>query len=254
MNGTWEEVLELCRRFADVTYENLTKIVRYEQAGSAARARDLDDCFENDLDSWMGGGTCFSMTWFVYRELLALGLAPRLLMGHKRKERNVHCALLVAFEGGEFLFDPGYLIFEPLELPKLLPLSTLPSEACFPLVPNAVKLVRRRGSLELWTGYAGQMKLRFEFDLAGVSEAEFKVHWSESFGREMMTYPVLNKLDRERGIQYYFQKGNLMIRSGMGSTMRQIARAEQPKILHEIFGIDEALAEKALRIVERRNQ
>lgn len=254
MNETWERVLQMCGRFANVTYENLTKIIRYEQAGSADAARNLDDCFENDLDSWMGGGTCFSMTWFVYRELVALGLSPRLLMGHKRKERNVHCALLVLFEGGEFLFDPGYLIFDPLRLPEALPLSGVPAEAFFPLVPNAVRLVRRREVLELWTGYARQMKLRFEFDLAGVSEAEFRAHWSESFGREMMTYPVLNKLDRERGIQYYFQKGNLMIRSGQGSTMRQVARAEQPKVLHEIFGIDTALAERALRIVERRNQ
>lgn len=254
MSGTWDSVLQMCGRFASVTYENLTKIVRYEQAGSADLARNLDDCFENDLDSWMGGGTCFSMTWFVYRELAALGLSPRLLMGHKRRERNVHCALLVRFEGGEFLFDPGYLIFDPLRLPEVLPLSLAPAEAFFPLVPNAVKLVRRRETLEFWTGYAGQMKLRFEFDLAGVSEAEFRAHWSESFSREMMTYPVLNKLDRERGIQYYFQKGNLMVRSEKGSTMRKIDRAEQPKLLHEIFGLDEVLVERALGIVEGRNR
>lgn len=252
MDNTWQHVLELCNKFSEVTYENLTKIIRYADSGSADGARNLDDSFQNDVDHWMGGGTCFSMTWFVYKELQELGLKPRLWMGHKRKERNIHCALYLPYEGKEYLFDPGYLIFDPLELP-LLPtaFATEPTEAFYPLVPNVVRLRRTPQTVELWTGsLKGPLKLRFEFEAAGVEENEFRAHWSESFSREMMTYPVLNKLDREKGIQYYFQKGNLMTRTAEGSTMEKIERNKQGEVLSKIFNLAPDLIEKALSVLD----
>lgn len=251
MDKTWEKVLEMCNRFSSVTYENLTKIIRYAETGSASSALSLDDSFENDVDSWMGGGTCFSMTWFVYKELLGMGLSPKLWMGHKRKERNIHCSLSLPYEGKEYLFDPGYLIFDPLPLPHSYVAPE--NEAFFPLVPNAVRLIRKKDSLELWTGsLQGGMKLRFEFETAGVSEGEFRRFWQESFDREMMTYPVLNRLDREKGIQYYFQKGNLMIRDSQGSRMERIEKNKQVSLLSEIFDLDPALIEKALFALDKK--
>ena len=265
----WQKVLDLCNRLSGVTYENLTKIIRLEQSGSATRARNLDDSFQNDVDSWMGGGTCFSMTWHLYQAFKDMGLSPRLVMGHKRKERNIHCALVLPKEGvssqmslraegvaisnSEFLFDPGYLIFDPLPLPQPAPFGT--GEAFFPLVPNSVRLVRpAQDALELWTGGAGgPMKLRFEYPLEGVSVEEFKQHWSESFYREMMTYPVLNRLDREQGIQYYYQKGNLVIRDKDGSRMERIPEADRVEKLSEIFHIAPDLVDRALGILKKEH-
>lgn len=265
--STWQKVLDLCNRLSGVTYENLTKIIRLEQSGSATRARNLDDSFQNDVDSWMGGGTCFSMTWHLYQAFKDMGLSPRLVMGHKRKERNIHCALVlpdvssqmslraegvaISCQNTSYLFDPGYLIFDPLPLPMPAPFGT--GEAFFPLVPNSVRLVRpAQDALELWTGGAGgPMKLRFEYPLEGVSVEEFKQHWSESFYREMMTYPVLNRLDRDQGIQYYYQKGNLVIRDKDGSRMERIPEAERVEKLSEIFHIAPDLVERALGILKR---
>lgn len=253
MDALWENIAEICRKLSSVTYENLTKIVRYEIAGGASAARDLDSCFENDLDAWMGGGTCFSMTWFLDQKLKALGLSTKLLMGHKRKEKNIHCALLFFYEGKRYLCDPGYLIFEPLEIPSWNFENENKGEAFFPLTPNAVRLCAKRERLELWTGLLNQpMKLRFVFDWEGVSEKEFRMYWSESFSREMMTYPVLNKLDSERGVQYYFQKGNLLIRDSTGSRLEKIERAEQAKTISKVFGLSEELAERALSILDKK--
>lgn len=250
MDTTWSKILEMCNRFSTVTYENLTKIIRYAETGSASSALSLDDSFQNDVDSWMGGGTCFSMTWFVYQELLELGLSPKLWMGHKRKERNIHCALCLPYEGKEYLFDPGYLIFDPLLLPSFFVEGA--NEAFFPLEPNAVRLVRKNGIVELWTGsLQGAMKLRFEFETAGVSETEFRHFWRESFSREMMTYPVLNRLDKEQGIQYYFQKGNLMIRDKNGSRMEKIEREKQTSVLSKIFNLSPEVIEKALMTLDK---
>jgi hypothetical protein len=289
-SAVWQKILDLCNRLSNVTYENLTKVIRLESAGSATKARNLDDSDQNDVDSWMGGGTCFSMTWHLYQAFRDMGLSPRLVMGHKRKEKNIHCALilpdmdsitstrlqndmgsaaisspdnftsLIAHHtshiphfpsNSEFLFDPGYLIFDPLPIPLPPPFGT--GESFFPLVPNSVRLVRPdKDSMELWTGGAGgPMKLRFEYPLAGVSVEEFKQHWSESFYREMMTYPVLNRLDRERGVQYYYQKGNLVTRDAKGSRMEKIPEALRVEKLSEIFRLSPDLVEKALKILSK---
>ena len=320
-----KKVVDLCNQLSNITYENLTKIIRLEQTGSATGARKLDDSDQNDIDSWMGGGTCFSMTWHLYQTLTDMGFKPRLVMGHKRKERNIHCALILpdpdcnvtleaqsadrAHDGSyrslhslqddkcnlspqvvvptveresplhchpgpvpgpafslaskpavaddliaqsSYLLDPGYLIFDPLPMPLPQPFGT--GEAFFPLAPNCVRLVRSTlESMELWTGGAGApMKLRFEYPVEGVSVEEFKHHWNESFYREMMTYPVLNRLDREKGVQYYYQKGNLVVRNASGSQMTKIAPADRVQTLSDIFKLSPDIIEKALNILEKR--
>ena len=281
-----KKVVDLCNQVSNITYENLTKIIRLEQTGSATGARNLDDSDQNDIDSWMGGGTCFSMTWHMYQALTDMGFKPRLVMGHKRKERNIHCALILpdpddsvvtpgqlfstnvtptsvpgsplsslvsSLSSNSYLLDPGYLIFDPLLMPLPQPFGT--GEAFFPLSPNCVRLVRPTlESMELWTGGAGApMKLRFEYPVEGVSVDEFKHHWNESFYREMMTYPVLNRLDREKGVQYYYQKGNLVVRNATGSKMTKIEPADRVQTLSDIFKLSPDIIEKALNILERKH-
>ena len=303
-----KKVVDLCNQISNITYENLTKIIRLEQTGSATGARKLDDSDQNDIDSWMGGGTCFSMTWHLYQTLTDMGFKPRLVMGHKRKERNIHCALILPdpdsnvtleaqsadrahngsyrslhslqddksnlfsrsvspasgtgaplsslvsrLSSNSYLLDPGYLIFDPLQMPLPQPFDT--GEAFFPLSPNCVRLVRPTlESMELWTGGAGApMKLRFEYPVEGVSVEEFKHHWNESFYREMMTYPVLNRLDREKGIQYYYQKGNLVVRSSTGSQMKRIEPADRVQTLSDIFKLSPSIIEQALQILEKKH-
>ena len=281
-----KKVVDLCNQISNITYENLTKIIRLEQTGSATGARKLDDSDQNDIDSWMGGGTCFSMTWHLYQTLTDMGFKPRLVMGHKRKERNIHCALILpdpddsfvtpgqpfsanvsptsvpgsplsslvsSLSSNSYLLDPGYLIFDPLQMPLPQPFGT--GEAFFPLSPNCVRLVRPTlESMELWTGGAGApMKLRFEYPVEGVSVEEFKHHWNESFYREMMTYPVLNRLDREKGIQYYYQKGNLVVRSSTGSQMKRIEPADRVQTLSDIFKLSPSVIEQALQILEKKH-
>ena len=281
-----KKVVDLCNQISNITYENLTKIIRLEQTGSATGARKLDDSDQNDIDSWMGGGTCFSMTWHLYQALTDMGFKPRLVMGHKRKERNIHCALILpdpddsvvtpgqlfstnvtptsvpgsplsslvsSLSSNSYLLDPGYLIFDPLQMPLPQPFGS--GEAFFPLSPNCVRLVRPTlESMELWTGGAGApMKLRFEYPVEGVSVEEFKHHWNESFYREMMTYPVLNRLDREKGIQYYYQKGNLVVRSSTGSQMKRIEPADRVQTLSDIFKLSPAIIEQALQILEKKH-
>ena len=251
----WKKIQDICDKLSKVTYENLTKIIRLESTGSSTAAQKLDDSFQNDVDAWMGGGTCFSMTWHLYQVFKDMGLSPRLVMGHKRKEKNIHCALILPdpdfLSSNEYLFDPGYLIFDPLPIP--LPPPQGKGTAFFPLVPNTVRLDRPTvDSMALWTGGAGApMKLRFEYPVEGVSVEEFKQHWNESFYREMMTYPVLNRLDRERGVQYYYQKGNLVTRDANGSRIEKIENSARVDTLSRIFGLKPELIDRALNILNK---
>ena len=263
----WKKIQDICDKLSKVTYENLTKIIRLESTGSSTAAQKLDDSFQNDVDAWMGGGTCFSMTWHLYQVFKDMGLSPRLVMGHKRKEKNIHCALILpdpdslsplvcseftsVLSSNEYLFDPGYLIFDPLPIP--LPPPQGKGTAFFPLVPNTVRLDRPTvDSMALWTGGAGApMKLRFEYPVEGVSVEEFKLHWNESFYREMMTYPVLNRLDRERGVQYYYQKGNLVTRDANGSRIEKIDESARVETLSRIFELKPELIERAMRILHK---
>ena len=95
------------------------------------------------------------------------------------------------------------------------------------------------------------MKLRFEYPVEGVSVEEFKQHWNESFYREMMTYPVLNRLDRERGVQYYYQKGNLVTRDANGSRIEKIDESARVETLSRIFELKPELIERAMRILHK---
>lgn len=247
-----KSILQVCNDLAGITYENLTKIIRFQTGGTAMQAVKLDDSHQNNIDHWMGGGTCFSITWRLYLELQQLGFAPRLLMGHKRNERNVHCALALKIDHSELFFDPGYLIFDPIIMPA-------PNcENLVPLVPNQVRLVRTPdgSGVALYTASMADTsknpyKLRFEFHYPGVDVTEFKEHWQRSFEFEMMQYPVLNRLDREKGIQYYFQKSNLVIRSAQGSTMEKIDPILDSAKLSDIFKIDEGILTQAMQILKK---
>ena len=69
----------------------------------------------------------------------------------------------------------------------------------------------------------------------------------------MMTYPVLNRLDREKGIQYYYQKGNLVVRSSTGSKMTKIEPADRVQTLSDIFKLSPSIIEQALQILEKKH-
>ncbi len=238
------EILALCDQLSTVTYENLTKILHLRNAGGAEMAQRQENSLQHDVDHWMGGGTCFSLTWHLYRKLQEMGHVSWLLMGHKGNRRNIHCALRLAYGGTQWFFDPGYLIFEPLEIPQPPPLGL--GWNMHPLRPNWMRLEHAAGGLGLWTGCGNEVpKLRFEFPLEGVDESEFHRHWVESFAGEMMRYPVLNRLDREKGIQYYYQKGNLMVRDAQGSRMERIAPEKRIEVLAQTFAIDKHLLEDA---------
>ncbi|MDR0515932.1 MAG: hypothetical protein LBH25_02695 [Fibromonadaceae bacterium] len=211
-------LLSLCNSSSLWVYENLTKILRVDENG---------------------GNTCFGLTMRLYNELVALGYVPKLLLGHKKHIKNVHCALTIMDNETELFLDPGYLIFDPLPVPPNIPQM---NKSVFPLQPNWVRLERNGENLCLWTGVANEpAKFRFYFPLQGTSMQEFNLAWEESYTGESMKYLVFNKLDKKNGTQYYYQNEKLLIRTKEGSTQRKIESEERAGLLSKIFGINEEL-------------
>jgi len=207
-------LLSLCNSSSSWIYENLTKVLRVGEDG---------------------GNTCFGLTMRLYKELVKLGYSPKLMLGHKRHIKNVHCALSIIDNGMELFLDPGYLIFDPLPIPANRSIT-------FPLQPNWVRLEREGENLCLWTGVANEAaKFRFYFPLKGCSMQEFNLAWEESYTGESMKYPVFNKLDKKNGIQYYYQNGKLLTRTVSGATQQTIESKDRVEVLSGIFGLDREL-------------
>lgn len=244
-------VTTLLQELARLPYENLSKIVARHQGRVAGGSVESMLSFSA---SWLEehartglGGTCFAMTHWLKLRLEALGFSCAYLMADKRIEPNIHCGLVLWHEQREWLLDPGYLIFEPLPLPR----GGLSVDMFLP--PNAVRVEDAPGGgragedvWRLWTGPRGVLKHRFDFRREPVSAAEFQRHWEASYDWPMMKHPVLN-LVRD-GTQYYLQKNNLLVRTAESGTMTRLTPEQVRTAAVELFGLPRGLVEEALRL------
>lgn len=260
------DVLAALRELSALPYENLSKIVAFAEVGNAgvsgtmggtggAGGSALRESALVLASDWLGktqatgaGGTCFSLTWWLERRLKAQGHACAFLMGDKGGLKNIHCGLRFDWKGRSYLLDPGYMIFDPLPLPE----AGLSASAF--VSPNEIRIedlpALPTPAWRLWSGPRGDLKPRFDFRRAAVSESEFLSHWEASYSLPMMGYPVLNRL--KDGVQYYLQKRSLLIRTAEGGDMRKLSRPEMMEALGVTFGIPEGLAREALAIVTGR--
>jgi arylamine N-acetyltransferase len=250
------EVHALLMRLEALPYENLSKIVAFRRSGSPETAQDIAGRWLGDPAQGGVGGTCFSLTWWLKHRLEALGFSTAYLMAdkpatHKNRLANVHCGLIFEHEDRSWLLDPGYLIFEPLPLPRAgLSLSTFIS-------PHEIRLedVQDAGVWRLFTGPREptgitSLKPRFDFRKEPVTPAEFERHWEASHAWEMMTYPVLNRVSD--GVQFYLQKSSLLIRSASGSEMKKLDEGGVREAACGLFGLPPDLVDEALRLLAKR--
>jgi arylamine N-acetyltransferase len=238
----------LLSELSSLPYENLSKIVAHRTGKTPEGVLSFSASWLEDHQRTGLGGTCFALTHWLKLRLDALGFSTAYLMADKRIEPNIHCGLILVHAGREWLLDPGYLIFDPIPLPR----AGLSVEAFFS--PNAVRIEDVPGggrSLEdvwrLLTGPRGALKHRFDFRKEPVDAAEFQRHWEASYAWPMMAYPVLNRV--VNGTQYYLQKSNLLVRSADSGEMRKLTSSEVRTAAVEIFGLPRGLVEEALGIL-----
>ena len=236
-----EAVSSLLRELAAIPYENLSKAVAFQRGRNLESALDFSSTWLEDHRHQGLGGTCFALTHWLKLKMDGLGYSTAYLMADKRQARNVHCGLLFEQGGTAFLLDPGYLIFEPLPLPKA-GLSAVAFSS-----PNEIKVEDGEGVWRLHTGQAGALKHRFDFRKESVPLIEFQKYWEESYQWPMMRYPVLNRV--AGGVQYYLQKNNLLTRTVAGGEMRRLSPSELAEAARSVFGLPGELVDEALGLM-----
>jgi arylamine N-acetyltransferase len=233
--------------FSRIPYENLTKILKFAEAGAAERARRGPLEVVSDHARLGAGGTCFSLTAALLHVLRALGFEAEPILADRRYGPDTHCALIVQLGGAPHLIDPGFLIVRPIALEGA-------AEARIASSFNELLLVPRDGGerLDLHTVQHGSRTYRLSYRTAPVDAGEFLNAWDRSFEWEMMRYPVLTRVIDGR--QLYIQDRRVQLRTQEGAVRREVDVDELLRRIALDFGIDGTLAARALEVLVRQGE
>lgn len=233
---------QLVTAYAQLPYENLSKILRDHQTDQPDKVRLLPAEVLQDHYRFGTGGTCFSLTWTLLHLIRALGFEAEPILADRRYGPDTHCALVVWMDGVKNLLDPGYLLVDPLAFPKQ-------GELIVPTSFHEVKLSPEQSAnrVQLQTIHQNQSTYRLTYKTDPVDTAEFLKAWDESFHFEMMRYPVLSKI--AQGKQFYLQKQSLLIRSRDVTKRVDVQPDKMAETIHRVFGMDMAVINESLRVL-----
>ena len=234
---------KLCAAFAQIPYENLTKIIKSDAVISAGSAKRFPDEVLRDYLHIGTGGTCFSLTAAFIAILSALGFEAHPILADRHYGTDTHCALVFFREQQILLLDPGFLIYQPTRLPTTEP-RIIGTEF------NTIELLPQEAGqkVELVTVVKNSRRSRLIYKVSPVDGPTFGRAWERSFAWEMMTYPVLTRYSSGR--HYYLQGNQLRIRDQQRTTRQILTSDEQYTVITQTFGIHRDVFVKAFSVVE----
>lgn len=233
---------EVATAFAQLPYENLSKIVRLAERENIMQSlRDPAEVV-GDHVTLGTGGTCFSLTATLLHLLRALGWRAEPILADRRYGANTHCALVVWIDDHPHLLDPGYLIVDPI------PLETTREQRIITSF-NELTLTPQPGGdkIDLITHSQGQSTYRLTFKSQPVDAGEFLHVWKESFDWDMMHYPVLTRVNGDQ--QLYLQGNRFQVRDHQSVQRCELPPDELVRRITQTFGIDPAIAARALSLL-----
>lgn len=233
------DIHALLESLARIPYENLSKAVRFHANGPTEKIMREPEWLIASHQRDGTGGTCFSLTWYLYCWLRDRGFQAYPVMCDRTYGPNTHCCAVLEHGGEKYLLDPGFLSFAPIHI------SGKP--ASLDTAYNTITLTRTDDrQYQLHTAYLNERKYRFTLKDEPVSEEAFLEHWRKSFHLESLTYPVATML--KDNTHLYFQKENLFVRTREGSERIRVPMAKMPEILEKYFGIKAAVTKQALEV------
>jgi arylamine N-acetyltransferase len=237
-------VRELVLHFSEFPYENISKIIRMACSDHAGEALRLPTEVAVDHIEKGFGGTCFSLTFFVERVLRSLGFYVYKVMADMNSGRNVHCLAVVREAGAKYMIDPGYALYEVIELP-----AVNSRVAC----PHAVVEVVNAGGgrFSLWTEDASGRRWRYTFRDDPVDDADFERHWIESFAKPTLHNICLTRMTPRGHI--YLRKDFFKFTSREGIDTRKIKQGVE-QLIEEEFGIGGDFTRAARQILAERRE
>jgi len=234
-----ESLQQILAGFANLPYENLSKIIKFHRHGEneAQRLRLPEEVIDDHLRFHLGG-TCFSLTFLLQTILLHHGFGGYLVMGDMKAGRNIHCAMIVWLAGVKYLVDPGYLLRQPMALDPYQP-RLYHTE----LTGVELRFNPAHETYEVFTFNRQEMKWRYRFvDRATPPEA-FLQHWQASFHRNSMHGLCLTRATNEELI--YIRKDFMRLTTLEGKRNVSI-KDKYHETIQQAFGIAPEYVEQAL--------
>jgi arylamine N-acetyltransferase len=247
-----QDLATLASRFAELPYENLSKIIALAEGGvGSPRLRRPEQVMEDHL-ALGTGGTCFSLVELLRGLATAAGFPCHPAMAHMRHGPNIHCVLLCEAEGRSFVVDPGYLLPRPLPLepgPVSLDGARLGSAHVVPAgslgpVPAGIP----EGELDLYTIEPEGPLWRYRLDPRPPTFEEFESHWRASFAMPAMRSLLCTRRDLGDEI-VYLHNHKLRRRSAAGKRTENV-RADLCERVEELFGIAPEVTRRAAELVQ----
>lgn len=235
----------IARDFANLPYENLSKIIKYFRSFDPYQSLRLPEEVMIDHVEHRLGGTCFSLTFLFERILTACGFNCYKVMADMRSGKNVHCLVIVKEPMKKYLIDPGYALYEVIELPRNGYLSVQCSHALVEVA--TVDGVR----YDLWTADPTGRKWRYCFKDIAVVEEEFERFWIESFSKPTLNNICLTKISPSGHL--YLRKDFFKFTSISGIDKGYLKGGIHGFVSTE-FGIDAQLVDYTLTLLEKRRK
>jgi len=227
---------EVGAAFAQLPYENLTKLLKKHAPAAAGDRRRMPAEVLQDHLELGSGGTCFALTRLFELVLERLGFRCHAALCDMRHATDSHCALVVELGHRRVLLDPAYQLHRPLPLPDEAPFSERELA-----VGRAQLVARGDGSCDLATGG----RWRYRLKLAPVDHPRLDALWLASFGWTMMDNIHICRAE-EHG--YAYVHGNKLRLQRRGDKQTLNLRGQQEQQLAERFGLAEPLIRRAYQL------
>ena len=245
-----EFLSRLVRAFAQLPYENLTKIIKNSRERDPTRKLRMPDEVIEEHIRYGTGGTCFSLTFTLQQILEGCGFECYPVMADRSYGPDTHCALIVLLQGQKFLVDPGFLLSRPLPL-------TQDPIAAYKFPANLVQLekselehpTRAVSGYRVCTLNGSGKKWRYTLKERPISAEEFREHWLRSFSWNMMNSLLVTRVMNQN--QLYLRDDYLQI-TGEGEKNKRKIRTDYARVLSGIFGIPEEIILEAQHVVQQQ--
>ena len=227
---------KLMTHYAKLPYENISKLVKLQNNyRSPNRIRLPEEVMAGYVDNHLGG-TCFSLTFFLYAILCECEFLCYPVIAHMQRGPNSHCALVLLMQDKKYLIDPGYLLNQPLQIHKDV-------SRFFRTEHTGVETLfdPENESYSLSTFHGGNKKFRYTFKDAPLSMQEFMLHWLDSFYWPGMRGICLSQLNQSGMV--YVHNDFVQVQNEQG---KQKGRVENIHLLiKETFHIEPEWIERA---------
>jgi arylamine N-acetyltransferase len=233
--------------FARLPYENVTKIIKRAECGSAEKARRYPEEVIRDHMDWGAGGTCFSLTSALLYLVRSLGWKAEYILADRRYGQDTHCALLVWIDDVPHLLDPGFLIIDPIPLPA-------GGDSEFRTAFNSLILTPSvdRNQISLSTVRRGARMYRLTYKTSPVDAGEFFKAWDASFDWDMMRYPLLTRTVASS--QIYLKGSRLQVNNADSAERMEISEDDLIARIASEFNIHPSVVMRAISILRDRGE